>query len=291
MRRRTMCSVAAAIWSLGAGVSARHASAQGWPPDAPTFATMDRQDGSSFIGAQLGFTFLDQVALDGPDAPDATGLRLDLYGQYVSRSRLGVYAALPLSHVILEDFEDESAIGNVEAGAIYIVRTGPGTELVLHGGITLPTADDGPGADISKVVTNFISTWPRLTDIAHAWPHALWVRLGVSPIIQRGYLILRADAGVDAALSSDDDFDDPSAIVRLNVGGGVDTGRVAVLGELVTLANAEDEAGEDLVHTLALSARFRAGGIEPGLAIGVPLDDSVRDFIDLFVIAGLQGRI
>jgi hypothetical protein len=289
MRWRTVCSLAAAVWSLGAG--ATPASAQGWPPDAPTFATMDRQDGSSFLGGQLGFSFLDQVALDGPDAPDATGLRFDLYGQYVGRSRLGIYGALPLSHVFLEDFEDESAIGNVEAGGIYILRTGPGTEFVLHAGLTLPTADDGSGADISKVATNFISTWPRLTDIAQAWPHALWLRLGVSPIIQRGYLILRADAGLDAALSSDDEFDDPSAIVRLNVGGGLDTGRVALLGELVTLANAADEAGEDIVHTLALSARFRAGGIEPGLAIGLPLDDRVRDLIDFFVIVGLQGRI
>ena len=52
-----------------------------------------------------------------------------------------------------------------------------------------------------------------------------------------------------------------------------------------------EEDDEDFFHTLAISARFRAGSIEPGIALGFPLDESIRDYMDFFIIASLQGRI
>lgn len=283
-------TLAVALVSLAGG--GRPATAQGWPPDAPTFATLDRQDGTSFIGGQLGLTFFDDDLLAGTSL---TGVRFDLYGQYVSASRLGFYGNVPLSHVIIEDFDDETAIGNVEGGVIYILRTGPGTEFVLHGGLTLPTADDEePDAELGGFFTNAISTWPRLTDFAHVWPKTVWTRLGVSPILQSGLLVVRADLGVDIALNSDEDFGEPDPLIRVNVGGGLDTGTFAVLGELVSIINTEDDTAdedENALHTLALSARFRGQTLEPGIAFGIPLDESVRDFIDFFLIAGLQGRL
>ena len=110
MKWRTMCSLLAAVTSLGTG--AGPAAAQRSVRDAPTFATLDRQDGTSLIGGQLAFTFLDDAAFGAPDGPGATGLRFDLYGQYVGRNRLGVYGILPLSRLLIEDFDDEGAIGS-----------------------------------------------------------------------------------------------------------------------------------------------------------------------------------
>ncbi len=291
MQWRSMCSLAVLLTSLAAGSGL--AAAERSIRDAPTFATMDRQDATSLVGGQLGFTFLDPGGLSDPGGNDLTGLRFDLYGQFVGRNRVGFYGIIPLSRLIVEDVDDESAVGNVEAGLLYILPTGPGTEVVLHGGVTLPTADSDIAGARGGVIANQLSTWPRLTDFAQTWPKTFWVRLALSPIVQRGRFVLRADLGVDAALASDDTFQEPDPIVRVNLGGGLDTGTLAVLGELVTIANTggDTDRGEDLLHTFALSLRIRTGRLEPAFAVGFPLDDSVREFIDLFLIIGLQGRV
>jgi hypothetical protein len=253
---------------------------------SPTFATMDRQDGESKIGGSLGWSFFDDDVL--APGEDLTAIRFDVYGHYVGESGLGGYGVLPLSWVFADD-DDESAIGNLEGGAVYVIRSGP-NDFVLRGGLTLPTADDGTGA-----FANLLSTWPRLTDVAHAFPETFWLRLSASPILRAGQFVFRFDGGIDVALSSDGEEPDP--FLRLNVGGGIDTGSFVLLGELVnltTLGDDDDDVSgddEDFIHTAAISARFRAGAVEPGIALGFPLDEDVRDFLDFFIIAGLQGSI
>lgn len=277
------CALTLVMIALAAGTAA----AQPMMAGSPTFATMDRQDGQSAIGGALGWTFFDN---DGPG--DISTLRLDLYGHYVGDSGLGGYGIVPVSFLFVDDvpgLDDETGIGNVEGGALYVIPSGM-TDFVLRGGITLPTADDDEGA-----FANLLGGWPRLTDIALAFPETFWLRLSASPIFRTGQLVLRIDGGIDFAVSSDGEEPDP--ILRLNVGGGVDTGTFAILGELVTIGNVGDDDGiddgedEDFLHTLSLSARFRAGAVEPGIAFGFPLDESVREFMDFFIIAGVQGRI
>jgi len=277
------CALALVMIALAAGTVAAQPMA-----GSPTFATLDRQDGESKIGASLGWTFFDN---DGPG--DISALRIDAYGHYVTPSGFGGYGLIPLSFLFVEDapgLDDESAIGNVEGGLIYVLRSGP-NDFVLHGGVTLPTADDDEG-----FFANVLGTFPRLTDLALAYPETFWLRLGVSPIFRTGQFVIRLDGGLDFAVSSDGEEPDP--LLRLNVGAGVDTGTFAVLGELVTVAGLGDEDveadpddDEDFLHTAAISARFRAGSIEPGLALGFPLDDSVRDFVEFFIVGSLQGRI
>ena len=279
------CALAFVMIALAAGSAAAQPMA-----GSPTFATMDRQDGESKIGASLGWTFFDN---DGP--VDVSGLHVDLYGHYVGASGLGGYGIVPLGWVFYDnpaplDDDSESAIGNVEGGIVYVIMRGM-NDFVLRGGITLPTADDslqGFAANAASILG------PRLTDLALAYPETLWLRLSASPILRSGQLVFRIDGGLDVALSTDNG-DEPDPVLRLNVGGGVDTGTVAVLGELVTVADLGDDSAadedDDFLHTLAVSARFRAGSNEPGVAIGFPLDESVRDFMDFFLIASLQGRI
>lgn len=255
---------------------------------SPTFATLDRQDGESKIGGSLAWTFFDNDA-----GADITALRVDVYGHYVGESGLGGYGLLPVSFLFVDDegefFEDETGIGNVEGGVLYVLPSGP-HDFVLRGGITLPTADDDEG-----FFANYLATFPRLTDVALAYPETFWLRLAASPILRFGQFIIRLDGGLDFAVSSDGPEPDP--ILRLNAGAGVDTGTFAILGELVTVASLGDEDvaieedDEDFFHTLAISGRFRAGSIEPGLALGFPLDESIREGIEFFIVAGLQGRL
>ncbi len=280
------CALAFVMIALAAGSAAAQPMA-----GSPTFATMDRQDGESKIGAAFGWTFFD---VPGPG--DLSALHIDIYGHYVGASGLGGYGVVPLGFAFAdnaEPFEDdsESAIGNVEGGVVYVIPSGM-HDFVLRGGITLPTADDDAGGFAANLLSMYSA---RLTDIALAYPETLWLRLSASPILRSGQLVFRIDGGIDVAVSTDNG-DEPDPVARINVGGGVDTGSFAILGELVTIGDLGDDNSasddeEDFLHTVAISARFRAGSIEPGVAIGFPLDESVRDIVDFFIIASLQGRI
>ena len=272
------CALALVMIALAAGTVAAQPMA-----GSPTFATMDRQDGESKIGGAVGWTFFDDDAFAEQDISAA---RFDIYGHYVAPSGIGGYGQIILSS-IFSDEDDESAVGNVEGGVIYVIRTGM-HDIVLRGGITLPTADDDEGA-----FANIFATWPRLTDLALAAPETFWLRLSASPILRAGQFVFRIDGGIDFAVSSDGEEPDPFG--RLNLGGGIDTGGFAILGELVTmtsLGDDDDATGddEDFVHTAAISGRFRLGALEPGVALGFPLDEDIREGIEFFLIAGLQGR-
>jgi hypothetical protein len=292
MRCTSLWSLAALIAALTDG-SAR-AAAQTRFQDGPTFATMDRQDGTSFVGLQLAYTPLAQTAGRDPDVQGLTAVRLDLYGQYVLRSGLGFYGILPASHLFAEVLADETALGNVEAGGLYVLSPGGAFELVVRGGVTFPTADDhGQGGLLTGIDANRLSSWARLTDFAQTWPETSWARVAVSPIFQRNGLVLRADLGVDSAAATPDD--DPGPILRANLGGGLDAGDLALLIETVTIATPDQEPFleyEDLVHTLSFSLRLRVGRLQPSLAVGgVPFNDSIKDYLEWFLIAGLQASL
>jgi hypothetical protein len=243
---------------------------------APDTATLDRGDGITKIGLDLGLTFLD-------DNPYDTALRLEPYGQYVLDMGLGFYGALPLSASFGDDDDppgdqDDVALGNLDVGMLFVLH-GETVSWVFRGGVALPTADDEPDG----ALTNFFAVWPRLTDLALAEPDATRIRLAVSPLVHKKKLFLRADVGLDLATD-----DAENHLVRVNVAGGVDTGTVALSLEIASLGSLDDADDEDWFHTLAFAARFMTKSLEPFLAVGLPLDSSLREGIDLFVSGGIQ---
>lgn len=251
---------------------------------APDMATLDRGDGISKIGVDVGLSLLDFP-------PYGSALRLEVYGQYLTRSGYGVYGALPLASSFgaapeADDPEppdllpnNATALGNLELGGLYVATRSPRLAFVFRGGLALPTASSGRDAG----ATLFHATFPRLTDLALA-TDAWYLRLGVSPLIYVDKLFLRVDVGLDLGL--DGDGFDPAHLLRLNVGGGIDLGAVAIGLELVNTI-AFDAGDEDLRHTLAVTLRFMGKQLQPYLAIGTPLDDS-RDVVDLFLAGGIQ---
>lgn len=242
---------------------------------APDFATLDRQDGITRVALDLGSTFLSGP----PGTPDAA-LRFDLWGQYVFRSGLGIYGALPLGHTI-GDGDDQTALGDLELGLHYVVDR-PTWSLVLRGGLGLPTAD-------SDFAPNALGVFPRLTDFALVVPDALYARFSLSPLWHADRWFTRIDAGIDAPLAEDEDTFDADPLIRLNLAGGYDAGAVAVMAEVVTLADVNDFAGgETFESTAALTLRYMGDILEPYLAVGLPLDSSSRDVADVFVAAGIQ---
>lgn len=255
---------------LGAGVA--HAQR------APDMATLDRGDGISKLGLDAGLSFL--------DGPYDLALRFEVHGQYVARSGLGFYGALPFSASFgapgeAEDPEppdlipnDAFSVGGLDLGGLYVVTKSPSWSLVLRGGLALPTASSGR----DEAATRAAATAPRLTDAALAID-AWYVRLGASPLIYANKLFMRFDLGVDLAV--DDGVD---SMLRFNLGAGYDFGRVALGLELVNLV-AFAEPDEDLSHTLTGTLRFMGEALQPFLAVGAPLDASA---VDLFVFGGIQ---
>ncbi len=246
---------------------------------APDMATLDRGDGISKFGVDLGFTSLDTPFY-------SSALRLELSGQYVLDSGLGFYGALPISRSFGDapppSPQAATALGNLELGLLFVVSSSPTVSWVFRGGVALPTADD----DVDGVTTNYYAAWPRITDLALAAPNSIYGRLGISPLIHVDRVFLRLDLGLDIG---DDDNDAADELVRINVGGGIDLGVVALSLELANIASLDDfDEDERFLHSLALTFRFMGEQLQPFLTIGAPLDDSTRNAVTFFVAGGIQ---
>lgn len=265
----------------------------------PACPSLDRADGQSRVGADLGWTlWKDSGDLENTDV---TALRLDLHGQWVSPGGFGGYGIIPVSYgkISAMGFEEsETALGDIELGAVYRLPSGPGAQIALHAGFTLPTApeqDFGAGEGFA----NSVAVYARPHDFVHIAPGISYLRLGASPIFRSGQMFVRADGGADIAVYVKDtdangDAGDQPKLGHVNLAGGVDTGQVAVLGELVNLINLDfesDDLSDDLLHFLGASVRYTAAPVQPSLGVLFPLDETVRDAISLVVMAGVTATI
>ena len=243
---------------------------------SPDMATLDRGDGITKVGIDLGLTVLEHPPYD-------MALRFEPYGQYVTASGFGFYGALPISMSFGGDDnppplpQNATALGNLDLGLLYVMATDPSWSLVFRGGLALPTASDG----LDESATNAYAVFPRMTDVALTNANAWYVRLGFSPLVHANKLFLRADLGFDLGI----DDDDADELIRLNAGGGVDLDVVAISLELVNIANLD---ADDWSHSVAVTLRFMGKSLQPFIAAGTPLDDGLRDAVDVFVSGGLQ---
>jgi hypothetical protein len=248
---------------------------------APDHLTLDRGDGISRIGLDLGFTLVDDPAYDA-------ALRLELFGQHVTRSGFGIYGALPIARSFgggdAPAPEDATALGNLELGGLFVAEPSPDISWVFRVGVALPTADD----DADGALTNSFATYPRLTDLALVVPDAAYVRLAVSPLIHMRTVFLRVDVGVDLGIDTGD-AETAEHLARFNVGAGIDFDTFALGIELVnSVAFDEFSSGDQFVHALMLGARFMGESLQPFLGVGLPLDDSARERVTLFFSGGIQ---
>lgn len=247
------------------------------PAEMPILATMDRMSAQSHLGVSSSTSFFDE------ESPDFNN-RIDLYGQFVSSSGVGGYAALPYSFILDED--NISAIGNLELGGILALENAP-LPIVLRGGLVLPTAGDG----LDDFVVNLFLSMGRLTDLPTVIPEVTWVRLSASPRITLGKIYLRADAGVDVAIDAPEGID-LDALFRLNLAGGIMlTNTLALSAELVTVGLTGDlDANDDrFFHTASVSMHGRtSAGISPYGAITIPIDEDPSQLVNLVIMVGAQ---
>lgn len=254
----------------------------------PDFSTLDRGDGISHVGLDLAWVKLDPPPLDSV-------LHIEMFGQFVSQSGLGLYAAFPLAKSFGDgpeemELDGEASIGDLDVGGLYVI-SGPELSWVFRLGLVVPTASEDGG----DYVTNFYGQQFRLTDIAMVDPNDFYARLAVSPLFHAHSVFLRIDLGVDVPFAEDDDDayrGDP--IGRLNLGGGLDLGQLALMAELATVVEFDDDEVDpdndrDVFTTAAFTARFMGGQLQPYLTLGIPVQEYIRDTVKLFVAFGIQG--
>jgi hypothetical protein len=282
------------LLALAASLFATGLALPGAGAQPPAFVTIDRGDRDSRVGIDFSVTAFD----------NATGYRFDLHAHHVTPEGFGGYALLPISYGSFDSslIDNEMAVGNVEVGGLYLVPAAS-FDLVLRGGLTLPSAP----RQFSKFSANAVSVRPRLTDIVTITPQSVWLRLAGSLLGQRGSLFYRADLGVDVPLTRSFEIEafpinlevDLDPLVRLNLGGGVIAGPVAIIGELVTIANTGDYPGggpvaggdQNFEHNFALSIRLWDASVQPSASFVLALDDDANDAIDFMFVVGVQALL
>ncbi|MEJ7602880.1 MAG: hypothetical protein WKG01_33640 [Kofleriaceae bacterium] len=237
----------------------------------PTFATMDRLDGESKIIPSIGYTMFDS---NGDESVAAQNL--DLHAHFVAPQGMGGYLQISAARVSLGD-ETESGLNNLELGGLYQLHSS--VPVVFRAGLSIDTSDAEDGA--------FFGSYWRTTDFMANFPDTTSVRVSASPMIRSGIGFFRADVGVDVPIDAPDDNDVTDPMVRLNVGGGVETGGIAVMGELATIALTGD-ADERFLHTVAVTGRYMNAQVRPSLSLVVPLDEVIREFMTLSIQVGVE---
>ena len=282
---RSLCLPAASILALVAYPTAE-AQAQMEPAPPPFeaaaststgFLTLDRGDESSFVDVSLATSFF-----EGED-PDFNA-RMELYGQYITPGGTGGYLGLPVSYLAIDD-DSFTAVGNIEIGGLHNLQLNPKTNLVLRGGIALPTASD----DFEKLFASLANINARYTDLVGVIPELTTLRIAASPVHRSGQAYLRADGGLDVPFSSDDNSD-PDPLIRINLAAGLVVGKGTVGLEIVTIGTTGDVGdGQDrFQHTVALSGRFHLGSAElfGGLVLPAGSDNGFN--VDMSLVAGAR---
>jgi len=254
----------------------------------PDFATLDRGDGITHFGLDLAWVRLDPPPLDSV-------LHFEVFGQFVAQSGLGFYVAFPFAKSFGDgvpegELDGETSIGDLDVGGLYVISA-PELSWVFRLGLALPTASEDDG----DFVTNFYGQQFRLTDIALVYPNDYFARLSVSPLYHAHSLFLRIDLGVDVPFAEDDPtFYPADPIGRLNLGAGVDLGQIALMAELATIVEFDDDDVDedndrDVFTTAAFTARFMGPQLQPYLTFGIPVQEYIRDTVRFFVGGGIQG--
>jgi hypothetical protein len=101
-------------------------------------------------------------------------------------------------------------------------------------------------------------------------------------------LVYQADAGIDLPISEGDNIDADS-LIRLNVAGGVDLGRVAILGELVNIGSTGED--DEFIHSVGVTGRLTGGSLEPSVSLVLPVDAELPFDVDFVIVLGLQAAI
>jgi hypothetical protein len=237
------------------------------PEALPAFFTLDRMDGNTRFGIQVGLNKVDQISLS-----DGFFTRFEPYGQYVHPGKLfGIYGHIPLAHAFITG-ADASGTGNLSLGGFLMPMYN--SNLILRGGLAFDTASD----TLPDVLANAYTVYERLTDLLLVAPNYTTARVSASTVQQSGEFFFRADGGFDLAIDKPAGAN-TSVFFRANAAGGMRVQEVNLTLELVNIAavNGSGFSGvaDRFNHTLAFSVRT-PGDNQIHVGMVFPLDDDAR---------------
>jgi hypothetical protein len=260
---------------------------------AAQFATLDRQD----TGTEVGATF-DYMFVNHDREPGTSAFRFDVYGQFVDPgSGFGGYLQLPITHdavnVDVTPFQirgSATGVGDLELGGIYVIRARrPDTRFVLHAGLTLPT---NPAAN-DQAFASELGGLARITDYAQVIPNGTTFRVGFSPIWHRGNLVARIDLGIDLNLAIASGHNALPPLLKLNGGLGFENDAFSIMGELTNTFITGDavDGGARTLNEVGVTARFFLGsGTSLSAGLVLPLEDDTRR-LDAILDFGFIARL
>lgn len=251
----------------------------------PGFVAIDQLDASTAAGTELSYIRVNTT----PGVENPTLLRSVVHARYVDAERgLGGYVRLPFTYLRAPGggtVETTTDVGDLEVGAIYSPRINQsGTGIILHAGVTLPTGE----TDEAGAVGTFASLL-ALPDLYNALPRGTTMKLGMSPRFRAGPVFIRLDLGLDWNFDAKEAA--VSKAVHFDAGVGADLEPFALMLESENVALlADDMRNGSTLSAFALSARYTAGTVSPYLALVVPVDHDISQFLKLAVTAGVEIR-
>ena len=259
------------------------------------FRIIDRPVAGKYIGADLSVGDPINDETEG----ESLAFRLDINGHFLVGPSAGLYGTLPIATLYFTgndalDSDSESALGALELGGFFVVPIGASghTDLVLRGGLALPTADD----DLTGFAVNALaSVTGRVTDLVLVLPDAVSARVAGSIVHDTGSLAFRIDGGIDIPVLDTDEDDlleiESDPILRLNAGVAFGEGPTKLVFEIANLIDTNDvDQDEDVITQVAGGFTSQQGDLLVGLSASVVLD-SVYEEDDgvLFAVIGSLG--
>jgi hypothetical protein len=276
-------AVATLLLSSYLGAAVAHAGDASGPR---TFVTLDRVGGDSRAAVDVAV-----LALDATPERDAVELlRFDLYGRWPIWKGMALGFSFPLTGSLEADLRrgglsDGLRFGNLGLDLLHRFGLGPGS-LFLRAGVAVPTGQsDRDGHDLASL--------GRATDLPASVAGATAIRLGLTPQLEHGRLLFRADLGLDVSLAGSERDAETSTWAHANLGIGTGVGPIDLTAELTNLLYLGGDRREEPVSlsTLAVAARMPHLAWQPHLALVLPADGDARRALDLAIVVGLQAPV
>jgi hypothetical protein len=191
------------------------------------------------------------------DQLDLSMLNALVHVQHLTPQGFGGYVRIPFVHV--SDNEDEdgmslggSGIGNVEAGALFLAKLGPNTDLLARGGVAIGTAseDDQNAIALSTVL-------PRLVDFFASGLHTTWGRGQLQIRNMANHLRFGAALGMDVPVAGEGaDLNGFTGVVSAVAGAGFEHGKGGLGFAVVMMQILGDNEGEENLMGINIGADY-----------------------------------
>lgn len=194
-------------------------------------------------------------------------------GRVFVSETIALTGELPINHIgISEIDESETDLGNVYLGVEIHNQS---ATVVTEIGMRLPSADD----------TAFLGAFTDFVDRADAFATDVFPFIWAVTVQKKGNTgaLVRFRPGLTTWIAKGD-REDAEIFVTYSLQGGYEAEEFGILAGiggrwLTTSDNAT--FGESSYHQLGVAIDFGAGRARPGLTVRVPLDEDLRDVLDI----------